>query len=131
MAASGKVRKSSFLILCRYKVGMTLRFPRLEKVRDDKEWYDCMTTTELDELRAVSHHIVLVIHVCTMQIASGRLTHQHADGGAPSAKRRKVTTRIEQPRGVAAQFKQVDTSKLEKVLTTRVLKFLTTTYPQA
>ena len=32
---------------------MTLRFPRLEKVRDDKEWYDCMTTTELEELRAV------------------------------------------------------------------------------
>ena len=33
---------------------MTLRFPRLEKVRDDKEWYDCMTFTELEELRAVS-----------------------------------------------------------------------------
>lgn len=40
-------------IVCRYKAGMTLRFPRLEKVRDDKEWYDCMTTTELEELRAV------------------------------------------------------------------------------
>ncbi|XP_065897200.1 DNA ligase 4-like isoform X2 [Dysidea avara] len=86
----------------KYKVGMTLRFPRLEKVRDDKEWYDCMTITELEELRA---------------IASGRLTYQHADGedGAPSAKKRKVATRIERLKGVAAQFKQVDASKLEQV----------------
>ena len=40
---------------------MTLRFPRLEKVRDDKEWYDCMTTTELEELRAV-HWLLVVTH---------------------------------------------------------------------
>jgi len=52
-----------------------------------------------------------------IQIASGRLTHQHADGedGAPSAKKRRVTKRIERPKGVAAQFKQVDASKLEQV----------------
>lgn len=57
----------------------------------------------------------------SLQIASGRLTHQHTDGGdgAPNAKRRKMATRIERPRGVAAQFKQVDTSKVEKVLTTQ------------
>ena len=62
-----------------------------------------------------------VSHVL-LQIASGRLTHQHADGGdgAPSTKRRKVATRIERPRGVAAQFKQVDTSKLEKVKDTLI-----------
>lgn len=104
---------------CRYKVGMTLRFPRLEKVRDDKEWYDCMTTTELEELRAVRTPSLDVLYYTNLllQIASGRLTHQHADGedGAPSSKRRKVATRIERPRGVAAQFKQVDSSKLEKV----------------
>ena len=98
---------------------MTLRFPRLEKVRDDKEWYDCMTTTELEELRAVRNSICIIyISTCfLLQIASGRLTHQHTDGGdgAPSAKKRRVATRIERPRGVAAQFKQVDTSKLEKV----------------
>lgn len=100
---------------------MTLRFPRLEKVRDDKEWYDCMTTTELEELRAVRAFRLacsFVTRICVLlQIASGRLTHQHvgSEDGAPSAKRRKVATRIERPRGVAAQFKQVDTSKLEKV----------------
>lgn len=55
------LRLQTFLILCRYKVGMTLRFPRLEKVRDDKEWYDCMTTTELEELRAV-HWLLAVTH---------------------------------------------------------------------
>ena len=37
----------------RYKCGCTLRFPRLEKFRDDKEWYDCMTTDELEHLRQV------------------------------------------------------------------------------
>lgn len=38
----------------RYKCGCTLRFPRLEKVRDDKEWYDCMTVNELEDLKRVS-----------------------------------------------------------------------------
>ena len=53
----------SFFI--RYKAGMTLRFPRLEKVRDDKEWYDCMTTTELEELKAVRNLCLMSpIHTC-------------------------------------------------------------------
>ena len=96
---------------------MTLRFPRLEKVRDDKEWYDCMTITELEELRAVRMFVSNELSIFLFQIASGRLTHQHADGedGAPSAKKRRVTKRIERPKGVAAQFKQVDASKLEQV----------------
>lgn len=98
---------------------MTLRFPRLEKVRDDKEWYDCMTITELEELRAVRMLVkwTQYILILFLQIASGRLTHQHADGedGAPSAKKRRVAKRIERPKGVAAQFKQVDASKLEQV----------------
>ena len=37
----------------RYKSGCTLRFPRVEKVRDDKEWYDCMTVDELEQLKMV------------------------------------------------------------------------------
>ena len=39
----------------RYKAGCTLRFPRLERVRDDKEWFDCMTVDELEDLKRVSH----------------------------------------------------------------------------
>ena len=41
------------MLVCRYKCGATLRFPRLEKIRDDKEWFDCMTTDELDDLKRV------------------------------------------------------------------------------
>ena len=38
----------------RFKTGFTLRFPRVEKFRDDKEWYDCMTVPEVEELKQVS-----------------------------------------------------------------------------
>ncbi|KAK3927158.1 DNA ligase 4 [Frankliniella fusca] len=34
-----------------YKTGYTLRFPRVEKVRYDKSWLDCCTTTEFEKLR--------------------------------------------------------------------------------
>ena len=30
-----------------------MRFPRVQKIRDDKSWYECMTTTEITELREV------------------------------------------------------------------------------
>ena len=53
------------------------------------------------------------------QIASGRLVHLHLDDDtdlAPSAKRRKVaSSRIERPRGVAAQFRQTDISDIHEV----------------
>ena len=35
----------------KYKCGSTLRFPRVENIRDDKNWYDCM---DLDELKRLS-----------------------------------------------------------------------------
>lgn len=41
------------LLTYRYKSGCTLRFPRVEKVRDDKEWHDCMTVDELEQLKMV------------------------------------------------------------------------------
>lgn len=37
-----------------YKTGVTLRFPRVEKVRYDKPWYDTLTTKELDSLVKVN-----------------------------------------------------------------------------
>lgn len=42
-----------FVDALRYKCGCTLRFPRVEKVRDDKEWYDCMNVDELEQLKQV------------------------------------------------------------------------------
>ena len=38
----------------RFRTGLTLRFPRVEKFRDDKEWYDCMTTEEIEQLKQVN-----------------------------------------------------------------------------
>lgn len=35
----------------KYKTGCTLRFPRLEKFRPDKSWFECMTLKELNDLR--------------------------------------------------------------------------------
>ena len=49
--------------LYRYKSGCTLRFPRVEKVRDDKEWYDCMTVDELEQLKMVR----ISVNYCSAQ----------------------------------------------------------------
>ena len=37
----------------KFRTGFTLRFPRVEKFRDDKEWYDCMTLPEVEEMKKV------------------------------------------------------------------------------
>ena len=39
--------------LCRFKTGVTLRFPRLEAVRNDKMWYECLDLNELARLKSV------------------------------------------------------------------------------
>ena len=37
----------------KYKCGFTLRFPRVESIREDKSWYDCMHVDEIENLREV------------------------------------------------------------------------------
>lgn len=37
----------------RFKVGFTLRFPRVEMIREDKPWHQCMTTSDIEDLRQV------------------------------------------------------------------------------
>jgi len=37
----------------KFKTGFTLRFPRVEKFRDDKQWYECMTTKDVLEMKEV------------------------------------------------------------------------------
>ncbi len=52
------------------------------------------------------------------QIASGRLSYQHVGDGdqPPAAKKRRVgSARVERPRGVAAQFRQTDTTDVQEV----------------
>ncbi len=36
-----------------YKTECTLRFPRVEKIRYDKPWHQCLTVAELEEQRQV------------------------------------------------------------------------------
>ncbi|XP_022104577.1 DNA ligase 4-like [Acanthaster planci] len=86
-----------------YPTGCTLRFPRVEKVREDREWHQCMTTDELENLR---------------QASEGKLATKYAglegDEDVPS-KKRKVATRTAKPVGVAARFMAADVSEVTKV----------------
>lgn len=42
------------------KVGYTLRFPRIQVVRYDKPWHDCLTADEFINLRHVCIQICLL-----------------------------------------------------------------------
>ncbi|UJR20821.1 hypothetical protein I4U23_023932 [Adineta vaga] len=46
-----QVKATEFMTSDKYKCGFTLRFPRLEKFREDKAWYECVTYQELIDLR--------------------------------------------------------------------------------
>ena len=57
-----------------------------------------------------------------LQVASGHLAHRHYDedgeegeGGLTTAKKKRRVTRVDRPRGVAAQFRQTDVSGVEEV----------------
>lgn len=92
-----QIRAAEIVVSDKYKCGCTLRFPRVEKVRADKEWYDCMNLDELEQLK---------------QMASGKLFHQQTADmeSLPPSKKRKLASAIERPRGVASQFRQTDVS---------------------
>ena len=49
----------------KYRTGLTLRFPRLEKFREDKMWTECMSMSELVELNKKNEG----------KLASGKLVH--------------------------------------------------------
>uniref|UniRef100_A0A1B6FIK3 DNA ligase 4 n=1 Tax=Cuerna arida TaxID=1464854 RepID=A0A1B6FIK3_9HEMI len=70
-----------------YQTGYTLRFPRIEKVRYDKPWKDCLTTDEFTKLRLA---------------ASGSLVGSYITAQSPRAKKRRAA----QPQpSVSAQFR--------------------------
>ena len=46
-----QVKATEFMASDKYKCGFTLRFPRLEKFREDKSWNECVTYQELIDLR--------------------------------------------------------------------------------
>ncbi|KAJ4924127.1 hypothetical protein JOQ06_000367 [Pogonophryne albipinna] len=84
-----------------YKTNCTLRFPRIEKIRDDKEWHQCMTLAELDQFRGK---------------ASGKLASRHLfiDDNEPQKKKRKPLVKPKKVVGIIDLFKHQDLSGVTK-----------------
>ena len=79
-----------------------MRFPRVEKIRDDKSWLDCLDVDELEKLRTM---------------AQGKLSYQHtaATSSEPAPKKRRTVTRVERPVTVAKHFATADPSLVKEV----------------
>ncbi|XP_068249304.1 DNA ligase 4 [Palaemon carinicauda] len=82
-----------------YQTGVTLRFPRVEKVRYDKPWYDVLTTKELNELE---------------KEASGKLATKHyIDSSDEPAAKRKTPSKGDHP-SLPSHFRPADLTKVVK-----------------
>lgn len=86
----------------KFKTGFTLRFPRVEKFRDDKQWHECMTTKDVLEMKEKSGG----------KLAAGRVEIDESD--QPVKKKRKVVSRVVRPT-LDARFRGVDASSVKKV----------------
>lgn len=84
-----------------YKTNCTLRFPRIERIREDKEWHQCMTLTELSQFRSR---------------ASGKLAskHLHIQEDQPEKKKRKFVAKPKKTIGIISHFKSQDLSAVAK-----------------
>lgn len=90
-----------------YSAGVTLRFPRFEKIREDKTYKDCLTLKELLQLQNLS---------------SGRLQTKSLDStnnenfsleGMSRKKRRRITAKSEIT--ILNSFVGADTSNINKI----------------
>ncbi|XP_013776591.1 DNA ligase 4-like isoform X1 [Limulus polyphemus] len=100
-----QVKATEIIKSDRFKTGCTLRFPRVEKVRYDKPWFQCMTLSELEDLK---------------QQAQGKLAFQHLVGNEsgetePSPKKRRVPQRTDRICTIAPQFQPADVSGVKPV----------------
>ncbi|KAB7499844.1 DNA ligase 4 [Armadillidium nasatum] len=81
-----------------YKTGYTLRFPRVEKIRSDKSWFDILTTNELQELATES---------------SGKFASKHFINESSESPKKKLTKRSHQP-SLPDIFRPADVSNIVK-----------------
>lgn len=82
----------------RFKVGYTLRFPRVEKIRYDKDWHECMTIPEFEEL---------------LDRADGKLATRHFiddddDADEPPKKKRQILRSTEPKLTLAPHMQGLD-----------------------
>lgn len=100
----------------KYKTGLTLRFPRLDKFRPDKPWYECMKLSELNDLYnkndgklASGKHFDL--GVCDEE------DEDRLESGAPSPKKKRASTSRAGAKTplISARFRGVDASQVNKV----------------
>ncbi|KAG1700928.1 DNA ligase 4 [Nymphon striatum] len=99
-----QVKAAEIIKSDRFMTGCTLRFPRVEIVRYDKPWYDCMTLTELMDL---------------YQQASGKLATRHMTNEAGSEdelspKKKRLKVQVQQPISIAPHFRAADLSSVKQ-----------------
>ncbi|XP_046387082.1 DNA ligase 4 [Ischnura elegans] len=82
-----------------FKTGYTLRFPRVECVRYDKRWCDCMTTSEFHQLR---------------ELASGKLYSRHIGDDDTSPRKRMKMASVRKA-SLPEKFRGIDASALEMI----------------
>lgn len=88
-----------------YKTGCTLRFPRIEKIREDKEWYECTSLEDLEQLRGK---------------ACGKLASRHLYLGGddePQEKKRKAAPKMKKVIGIIEHLKAPNLSNVNRVST--------------
>lgn len=97
-----QVKAAEIVSSGRFKTGYTLRFPRVEKIREDKPWFECMTTEDLDDLRQKSGGKL-----------ANRLLEVDMENHFLEVKRRKKAITQERPK-VGANFQAADTSQVKQ-----------------
>ncbi len=96
----------------KYKTGLTLRFPRLEKFREDKAWHECMRLSELKELFSKNQGMLASGKHCELEDYDEQGNLNDAEG-EPVLKRKKVLKRAAKA-AVSERFKGVDASQIEQ-----------------
>jgi DNA ligase-4 len=96
-----QVKAAEIVETDQFATGYTMRFPRVDKIRYDKPWYDSMTLEELNDIRQ-----------------KGKLTMRHAalgDGDdEPEKKKRRLAKKSVRPT-IMSRFRGLDSASVVKV----------------
>eukprot|EP00743_Colponemidia_sp_Colp-15_P010678 GILK01011788.1.p1 GENE.GILK01011788.1~~GILK01011788.1.p1 ORF type:complete len:977 (-),score=171.66 GILK01011788.1:53-2941(-) len=97
-----------------FLAGYTLRFPRVQRIRYDKDWFECMDQAGLQE--SVTQYRKGLINKNKRVQEQLLAEEEDQDGeGTTRRKKRKVITRVKRGTGgVMMQFRDTDTSHVER-----------------